>query len=228
MSKNRIILSKALAPSLEVRPAPTSSARRWCSKYESEREITWPTVFMTQQAYQQVNDHANTTLDLEVGGMLVGQPCLTPDLEPYIVVSAALEALHVDQSSAHLTFTSTTLADVLQRLEETYPDKQIVGWYHTHPALSVFLSSMDIWLHTHFFPEPWHVALVIDPYVNHGGFFCYADGEASYLHPKHYVGFYEVLGPQQNSLVSWYNLKSCQPRKGEQSRETENLVEGGL
>jgi proteasome lid subunit RPN8/RPN11 len=111
----------------------------------------------------------------------------------------------VDHSAVHLTFTSDTLADLLNRQEDEYPDSQIVGWYHTHPGLSVFLSSYDVWLHTHFFPQPWHVALVIDSKEDRAGFFRYADGNKGYLHPQHYVGFHEITNGNP-SVVTWHNL----------------------
>ncbi len=206
MSKSRVVLSQELVPSLEVTPPPFQRSKRWCSKFERENGRVWPTVFVTQRAYQKVNEHADSTLDLEVGGMLVGQVCLSTDL----------------------TFTSNTLANLLNRLEEEYPDKQIVGWYHTHPGLSVFLSSMDVWLHTHFFPESWHVALVVDPYISHGGFFCYADGGADYLNPKNYVGFYEMLAPGTKSVVSWYNLEPCVAPEAQESRERDVIIKDGL
>ena len=37
--------------------------------------------------------------------------------------------------------------------------------------MGIFLSSWDTWLHSHFFPEAWQVALVIEPYSKSGGFF---------------------------------------------------------
>jgi hypothetical protein len=71
---------------------------------------------------------------------------------------------------------------------------------------------MDVWLHSHFFPEPWQVALVVDPYANHGGFFYYPGGGVQYIHPKHYTGFYELIPPGGDSVVTWYNLD---PEPGE-------------
>jgi proteasome lid subunit RPN8/RPN11 len=161
---------------------------------------------MTQDAYRAVNAHAGTSPDREVGGMLIGQVRMSPEGEMYVIVEGQLEARHASNGATHLTFTSNTLTDALERLEEEHPDKQIVGWYHTHPGLSVFLSSMDVWLHSHFFPQPWHVALVIDPHVNHGGFFWYTSDTPGRLHPQHYVGFFEVIPPGGSSVVTWTNM----------------------
>ena len=47
----------------------------------------------------------------------------------------------------------------------------MVGWYHTHPDWSVFLSGMDMFICDHFFNRPLDVALVIDPCRQDRGFF---------------------------------------------------------
>jgi proteasome lid subunit RPN8/RPN11 len=214
MRTGRVVLSKAAPPSIEMKEAPYGHARRWRSEYEEGQARSWPSIFMTQDAYREVNSFAGSSLDREVGGMLIGQVCLTPDGERYVIVEGQLEARHASNGATHMTFTSNTLTDALTRLDEEHPDKQIVGWYHTHPGLSVFLSSMDVWLHSHFFPQPWHVALVIDPLVNHGGFFWYTSDTPGRLHPQHYVGFFEMVPPGSSSVVTWHNMEPAEIQRG--------------
>ncbi len=205
MSPVRIGGSAPQTPELETRPAPFEQAQLWRSAAENSALPGWPAIFMTQQVYRQVNAHAESDTGHEVGGMLLGHACQTPESQPYVIIEAQLPAHHVDQGPAHLTFTSNTLTDLLNRQEELYPDLKVVGWFHTHPGLSVFLSSYDIWLHTHFFPKPWHVALVIDPVANRAGFFRYANGQ---LDPRNYVGFYELLETNDASgIVEWLNFR---------------------
>jgi proteasome lid subunit RPN8/RPN11 len=224
MNASRIVLSKAAPPDIEVKAAPFESAQRWKSKYEDGSSHTWPGVFMTQDAYRQVNEYASTSPDREVGGMLVGQIGMSPDGELYVVVEGQLEARFTANGATHLTFTSNTLTDALSRLEEDFPGKQIVGWYHTHPGLSVFLSSMDVWLHSHFFPQPWHVALVIDPNVNHGGFFWYTRDMPGRLHPQHYVGFFELIPPGERSVVTWENVQPAEFKHERLSTNRDELI----
>jgi proteasome lid subunit RPN8/RPN11 len=207
MTKSRIVLSEELIQPLPVQSPPVEDALRWRSEHERGQVWhDWPEIFITQDAYREINAHARSDMGREVGGMLVGEARRTPDDTLYVVIEGQLPARHVAHGPAHLTFTSDTLTDALDRLEERFPDKQVVGWYHTHPGLSVFLSSMDVWLHTHFFPKAWHVALVIDPIANQAGFFRYANGQRVYLHPEQYVGFYELAGPGAESVVGWRNL----------------------
>ena len=47
----------------------------------------------------------------------------------------------------------------------------MVGWYHTHPGWSVFLSGMDLFICNNFFNRPLDVALVIDPCKQDRGWF---------------------------------------------------------
>jgi hypothetical protein len=65
---------------------------------------------------------------------------------------------------------------------------------------------MDVWLHKHFFPQAWHVALVIDPVREAGGFFGYQQGQERFLQPWHYQGFFELGDESDQSVVNWTNL----------------------
>jgi proteasome lid subunit RPN8/RPN11 len=42
-------------------------------------------------------------------------------------------------------------------------DRVVVGWYHSHTRTELAFSAEDTDLHDQFFPEPWHVALVLRP-----------------------------------------------------------------
>src|SRR5262245_21161449 len=110
---SRITLSKPAPPSLEVKTAPFHTSQRWLSRHETNETLSWPNVFMSQRAFQEVNRHAASQLDLEVGGMLIGDAYFTPEKQLVVSVEAQIEAQHVEHSAAHLTFTSKTLTNVL-------------------------------------------------------------------------------------------------------------------
>lgn len=192
-------------PARSIEPAPFEQSIRWCSPYEHNDELEYPLIFLTQDAYRAINDHAESDLSREVGGMLLGQIRQTLRGQPYVIVEMPLAADHVDHGPAHLTFTSDTLTALLNQQEDDHPDKQIVGWFHTHPGLSVFLSSYDTFLHQNFFPQAWHVALVIDPRASHAGWFRYKNGDRAHLDPHDYVGFYELVEGSE-SIAAWENL----------------------
>ena len=185
---------------------PFENARHWISPNEGVGYDAPVSVFLTQDAYHQVVVHASTDLEYEVGGVLVGKWCMDSETtRQYIVVTASLPARFTQQGSVFLTFTQDSLVDIHTRIDEKYREDAIVGWFHTHPRMGVFLSQYDNWLHNHFFPEPWQVALVIEPVTEVGGFFVrQADG---LLDPDRYYGFYELIDNSGQSIVHWNNLQ---------------------
>ena len=186
-------------------PAPMDHALRWDSPFNNGERQPDVTIFLSQQAYARIHVHAASDLDNEVGGILVGQWCLDNGTgSRYLVIEKVLPALYTQQSSVHLTFTQDSIVHYHEIIEQRYVGKQIVGWYHSHPHMGVFLSDYDTWLHDHFFPEPWQVALVVEPVSCLGGFFIRQDNGV--LDPLHYFGFYEMNGCLGHSTVHWQNL----------------------
>jgi len=163
-------------------------------------------VFVTQNAFVRMCAHAGSDLDNEVGGWMAGKYCrdsLHGNL--FIVIDTILPAIHTEQGAAHLTFTGDTQVALHNHLDEHFPDKVFLGWYHTHPRMGVFFSHWDAWLHQNFFPEPWQVALVIEPHKSIGGFFIRQEDGS--LDQRGYFGFYELTNRRQRSVVFWRNLQ---------------------
>jgi proteasome lid subunit RPN8/RPN11 len=214
-----------LGPPQETGPHPSrmplARSRRWNSPFDRNGAPAAVSVFLTQPAFVRVCSLAGRDMENEVGGVLVGQWRVDREnKKQFIVAEAALPARHTRQGSAFLTFTQDTLVTLHQEQEERYPGKRIIGWFHTHPRMGVFLSDYDIWLHKHFFPELWQVALVIEPFAQTGGFFVRTgDGR---LDNHEYFGFREILGRSGRSLVYWTNLEpedSAEPLEGEAEHE---------
>lgn len=195
--------------------APFHRAQRWVAKGEDPDDAVVK-VFVTQRSFRHVWEHANSDLEREVGGWLVGRWCWDKhQFEEFVVVEAVLPASEVKHSSTYLTFTQNSQLAMLAEMEARYPEKGIVGWYHTHPRMGLFLSGYDLWLHDHFFSQPWQVALVMDPHSCSGGFFIRnRDHE---LDPARYSGFYELRRGKAQSVVLWENL-----RLEEQEEKSEN------
>ena len=162
-------------------------------------------VFVTQRAFVRFCAHAGSDLENEVGGWLVGYWRADRDSgAKYIIIDAILPAPHTRRGEAFLTFTQDSQVALYHLMEERYPGKELVGWYHTHPRMGVFLSGYDAWLHNHFFPEPYQVALVIEPHSATGGFFVrQTDGS---LDMRRYYGFFELLNRRKRSVVHWRNI----------------------
>ncbi len=183
---------------------PLHRAQRWLAEGENGR--TGIKIFVTQTAFKAINNHANSDLDNEVGGWLAGRWCKDIDTKAdYVVVEALLPAQQVRSGSTFLTFTHDSQVAMLAALEERYAKKGIVGWYHTHPRMGLFLSGYDSWLHDHFFPHPWQVALVVEPHSHTGGFFLRNRNQE--LDTRRYFGFYELHNRRHESIVDWTNLR---------------------
>lgn len=184
-------------------PMPLDKSLKWVSKYENQVDPR-VRVFFAQSAYLKCIEHTESDVENEVGGMLIGDVRVDPMCpRPYIVIQDILPALHTDAGQTHVTFTQNTLVQLNRELEERFPGKRFVGWYHTHPRLGVFLSSHDTWLHRNFFTDPTHVALVVDPYYEQAGFFCYQTGNK--FDPVRYVGFFELSDADDESVVELSN-----------------------
>jgi len=205
MSSLNIRITPPETPQPDSAQRPLEKALHWHSPYDSAVRQPTVSVFFTRPAYIRVCVYTCIDTSNEVGGVLIGQWCQDQESgQQFVVVQHALPARFTRQSSVYLTFTQDTLVDLHDQLEKRFPNEKIVGWYHTHPRMGIFLSHYDTFLHKNFFPEPWQVALVIEPYSSQGGFFIrQADGS---FDPTRYFGFYEMDADSSRSIVRWQNL----------------------
>ena len=109
-----------------------------------------------------------------------------------------------DHGPVHFTFTADSWSECHRRKEEQYPDMNIVGWYHTHPGLTVFYSSDDVVVHTAGFSLPWHVGFVVDPIKNQASFFGWVNDELSNL-----SGYYEFSEEWDSPKFTATNMELC-------------------
>ncbi len=200
----RIRLSDPTAGSLPNEPMPLDQSLEWVSPFEQAVDLRVK-IFFAQSAFSGCVEHTASDSN-EVGGLLVGQVRVDPlHARPYLLVENILPALETQAGHTFVTFTQETLVKLHGELEARFPGKRIVGWYHTHPGLGVFMSSYDTWLHEHFFGDPTQVALVVDPRASHGGFFGWQTSRQ--LDPSRYVGFYEWGDIGDQSVMVWENLE---------------------
>ncbi len=104
--------------------------------------------------------HTLNDLEREVAGLLIGK---------YLKKSDILEiwdAITGDQKSTpgFVYLEEDTIAAAAEWVLRNRPGLYIVGWYHSHPGFSIFLSAIDVEtqkMYQKMFPKA--VALVIDP-----------------------------------------------------------------
>jgi hypothetical protein len=141
------------------------------------------TVLMPGEAY----DHLHLmklSRRLEEGGFLVGKVLrvLDPDrkdqeaqqeggngeepvAERYLVeITEVTPAEHSGAGALHFTFTGDSFREVNRLLTDSGPDRQLMGWYHTHlfSGQESGLSAVDVDLHLGTFRQPWQVAGLIN------------------------------------------------------------------
>jgi proteasome lid subunit RPN8/RPN11 len=131
-----------------------------------------PVVSIDSEVTRLIRQHARAHMAAEVCGVLIGD-----DDASGTVVLACIEATNAAQAGTHVTFTQDAWESIYRVKDERYPDKRIVGWYHSHPGFGVFLSDHDTFIHRNFFSSPGQVAWVYDPHTDEEGCFGWIDGD---------------------------------------------------
>ncbi len=143
----------------------------------SEGQDSGLAIHIKQSTLRKIEDYLSGDKSNELGGVLVGDVCETEEGARYIKIDNMILAMHASSSLSRLTFTHETWDYINKVLEEEHPGKKIVGWFHSHPGHTVFLSGHDLFIHENFFNLPYMVAYVFDPTIKERGFFKWQEGE---------------------------------------------------
>ncbi len=135
-------------------------------------------LLMRREAWNNVRAHLQRNLKVEQGGLLVGRALYDKTL-PYtiLLLEEAWEAPQGIETSHSFSYTSETWQALFPHLQQMPPNWTILGSYHSHPNLGVFLSRTDLETQETIFPHAWQMALVIDPVREEVGFFVGRDGK---------------------------------------------------
>jgi proteasome lid subunit RPN8/RPN11 len=122
-------------------------------------------------AYSTIHQHATEALPNETGGFLIGRVAYdTRGACWHLEIEQAVPVEPFTQNPTHFTFTWRDVDRIRSYREEH--GKALLGWYHTHPDLPVFLSETDLErTHRVLFSEPFQIALVYDPVRACAGYF---------------------------------------------------------
>jgi len=131
-----------------------------------------------------IKSEARLAMPNETIGLLAGRVCEDPQSGPYTIIVAAENARpgEFESSPAHVKLREPGQAHVRLRLEDAHPDREIIGWYHTHPGYPSQFSSVDIdeqktWSDQH------HVGIVYSTSDRSEPFGVYRSSDAIRLHP---------------------------------------------
>jgi proteasome lid subunit RPN8/RPN11 len=146
------------------------------SKTVKVKVKTQPVVVMEAEVARKIRQHSRTSMKAEVCGVLIGS---TED--DRTLIEACIAGVNAAQGGAHVTFTQDTWEHIYKIKDEEFPEKKIVGWYHSHPGFGVFLSEHDLFIHENFFSSPQQVAWVYDPHTDEEGCFGWIGGKTEKL-----------------------------------------------
>jgi proteasome lid subunit RPN8/RPN11 len=124
------------------------------------------------EVLRSIRQHSRSSMSAEICGVLIGSA-----VDQATIVEASIPGEEARQGGSHVTFTQDTWTHIYQVKDSQYPDKRIVGWYHSHPGFGVFLSEHDTFIHRNFFSNANQVAWVFDPHSDEEGCFAWRRDE---------------------------------------------------
>lgn len=132
-------------------------------------------IFVDLDVMRELEQHAASNLDVELGGVLMGRQSIDASGAPFVVVEDSIRASFYEATRGSFKFTHETWEQITRDRQRLPRSVQMVGWYHTHPGWGIFLSGMDNFICENFFNRSLDVALVIDPRANERGWFYWTD-----------------------------------------------------
>jgi proteasome lid subunit RPN8/RPN11 len=128
-------------------------------------------IFIERNNLFGIEEYLRSDTNNELGGVLIGNVYKDKDDRLFIVIKNNIIAESTNASLSRLTFTHETWEKINENLEKDFPNQKILGWYHSHPGHSVFLSTYDVFIQDNFFNLPYMTAFVYDPIISDRGFF---------------------------------------------------------
>ncbi len=119
---------------------------------------TPPLVKIKAKAVAQMIHFDKTHPGKETAGLLIGH------LDEGVLYVDEIEVGEQEGTSVHVTMSDQALVNAVMKVSNRTDNKTIVGWWHTHPGLTSFMSGTDINTQSNYqnlFPEA--IAIVIDP-----------------------------------------------------------------
>jgi proteasome lid subunit RPN8/RPN11 len=169
-------------------------------KFCIERNLPWEEIkrssgtvaFIKKNALTDLQIHLAEDTNREHGGVLVGKPYYdSQDGRYFSVIERALPALDTEGSPVHLQFTPEAWTFISGIMVQEFPDFIILGWYHSHPGLGVFMSGTDRATQKAFYNHEWNLAVVVDPMTVKAGWF---NGPDCLPMDNHHVFAYQDIG----------------------------------
>lgn len=172
MRTSRPKIVKETRREVEEKPPPQWTMLRphdWLSDESSyeydllfDSEKPFP-VYLCETAEKKIREHAEKQAPkrLEVMGFMLGEVSSWKGIT-YTVVRDVVTT-ELKSTSSKVRFDPEAFPKLFHDLDLSGFDYILVGWYHSHPGHTCFLSKTDLDTQRTMFDQPYHSALVIDP-----------------------------------------------------------------
>ena len=120
-------------------------------------------IYISSVAERKVREQAAMAApeSLEVMGLLIGEVCEWEGFSFVVIRDACTTDLK--NTPSKVRFDADALPRLFRDLDGLGFDYVVVGWYHSHPGHTCFLSRTDLETQRAIFDQPFHCALVLDP-----------------------------------------------------------------
>jgi proteasome lid subunit RPN8/RPN11 len=155
---------KEIRRAVESRPPPEAVQLDGIDLSEWDLTDDRVELYISQTCFQKMVNHCNAFREeaIEVMGLLLGDVFQWRN-HVYTVAEDTVAADAEDSTATSVRFGNKGLEEVARALDEMQYDYLIVGWYHSHPGFTTFLSDKDLDTHKKNFSKPFHATIVIDP-----------------------------------------------------------------
>jgi len=159
------------------RPGPAEAIAPSSSRWRGVRDQM---IGISREAMAAMERHVRSDLRREQVGLLFGRVTAREDGAGSTThVDCAIPIGTSNASATHVVLTHESAGDVAQALSAMPSGATVVGWFHSHPGLGVFLSGTDLRTQRDCFGADWQVAVVLDPQRSEMGVFAGPDGAAA-------------------------------------------------
>jgi len=155
---------KEIRKSVEQRPPPAPARLDGIDLSEWDLTGEWVELYISHACLGKMLSHclAHAGEQKEVMGLLLGDIFQWRD-RLYTIADDIVAADTEDSTITSVRFGSQGLDEVARALDDFEYDYLIVGWYHSHPGFTPFLSEKDLETQKRNFSKPYHATIVIDP-----------------------------------------------------------------
>lgn len=155
----------------------TAYLRNLPESLRPKQEPLMAVLFIRRQAWKDVLSHLGSNLKVEQGGLLLGRALHDTAKSLYIlIIEQTVVAPEGVETTHSFSYTSETWQAIFPSIQQMPENWTILGSYHSHPNMGVFLSKTDLATQADIFSHPWQIAVVVDPVRNEAGFFVGVEG----------------------------------------------------